>query len=94
VDSYTRKLSSASKCLPSNKSTFVFRPLAWNLVRPISNELQVLLQQERLALGLITYNENPLSQVDNDMYNETMRVANDQGFVLTCKFFSICCHSF
>jgi len=38
---------------------FVFRPLALNLVCPISNELQELLQQERLALGLINYDENP-----------------------------------
>ena len=57
---------------------FIFRPEAWNLVRRVSNELQVLLQQERLALGLVPYDENPLTAADNDMYNEAMRIANDR----------------
>ena len=87
MDRHVRIFSSEAKCLPSNKSTFVFRPLAWNLVRPISNELQVLLQQERLALGLVNYDENSLSQVDHDKYNETMREANDDRFVFTFIFY-------
>ena len=73
-------------CHPINQQ-FVFRPSAWNLVRPISNELQELLQQERLALGLVNYDENPLSQVDHDNYNETMREANDDRFVFTFIFY-------
>ena len=73
-------------CHPINQQ-FVFRPSAWNLVRPISNELQELLKQERLALGLVTYDENPLSQVDRDKYNETMREANDDRFVFTFIFY-------
>jgi hypothetical protein len=73
-------------CHPINQQ-FVFRPSAWNLVRPISNELQELLQQERLALGLVNYDENSLSQVDHDNYNETMRKANDDRFVFTFIFY-------
>ena len=57
---------------------FIFRPEAWNLVRRVSNELQVRLQQERLALGLVPYDENPLTAADNDLYNEAMKIANDR----------------
>ena len=73
-------------CHPINQQ-FFFRPSAWNLVCTISNELQELLQQERLALGLVNYDENSLSQVDHDNYNETMREANDDRFVFTAFIF-------
>ena len=57
---------------------FIFCPEAWSLVRRVSNELQVLLQRYRLALGLVSYDENHMSGADNDMYNETMRIANNR----------------
>ncbi len=41
---------------------FIFHPEAWSLVRRVSNELQVLLQRERLATGLVHYDENPLTE--------------------------------
>ena len=66
---------------PINRQ-FIFRPEAWNLVRRVSNELQVILQQERLAMGLVPHDENPITAADNDMYNEAMRMANDRRYVL------------
>ncbi len=57
---------------------FIFHPEAWSLVHRVSNELQVLLQRERLAMGLVPYDGNPLTAADNDMYNEAMRIANDR----------------
>ena len=57
---------------------FIFRPEAWSLVRRVSSELQVLLHRERVAMGLLPYDENPLTAADNDLYNEAMRIANNR----------------
>jgi hypothetical protein len=57
---------------------FIFRPEAWSLVRRVSSELQVLLHRERVAMGLLPYDENPLTAEDTDLYNEAMRTANDR----------------
>jgi hypothetical protein len=48
---------------PTNQQ-FVFWPSAWNLARLIPNELQSLLARERLALGLVLHDDNPLFDED------------------------------
>jgi hypothetical protein len=49
---------------------FVPRPSAWNLVWPVTANLQALLHSERQALNLVLLDENP--QTDNDIAR-TMR---------------------
>ena len=54
---------------------FVLHPSAWNLVWPITTDLQALLHQERQALNLMLLDENPLTDDDIEQYNETMRAS-------------------
>jgi hypothetical protein len=73
---------------PINKQ-FVPRPSAWNLVRPITADLQALLHGERRALNLILLDENPLTDDDRVQYDETMRASVDRfvPFIyLFCNF--------
>jgi hypothetical protein len=56
---------------------FVFHPSAWNLVHPVTVDLQELLHQERIALNLAMVDENPLTAIDRYQYEETMRISND-----------------
>jgi hypothetical protein len=57
---------------------FVPRPSAWNLVRPVTANLQALLHSERQELNLVLLDENPLTGDDIAQYNETMRASVDQ----------------
>jgi hypothetical protein len=59
---------------------WVFRPSAWALVCRVSNDHQLLLQRERVALGITPQDESPLSQEDTDLFEKTMRMANDRRF--------------
>jgi hypothetical protein len=66
---------------------FVPRPSAWNLVRPITANLQVLLHQERQASNLVLLNENPLTDDDRAQYDETMRALVDRFVPFIYLFF-------
>ncbi len=68
---------------------FVPRPSAWNLVRPITADLQALLCRERQALNLVLLDENPLTDDDIEQYDETMRasVARFVHFIYLCCIF-------
>jgi hypothetical protein len=76
-------------CHPINQQGF-FCPSAWALVCHVHNKHQLLLQRERVALGLISQDESPLSQEDIDLLQQTMRMANDQRFGSICKFYFSC----
>jgi hypothetical protein len=76
-------------CHPINQQ-WVFPPLAWAFVRRVPNEHQLLLQRERVAMGLISQDESPLSQEDTDLFQQTMRMANDRRFGSICKFYFSC----
>ncbi len=56
---------------------FVPHPSAWNLVRPVTANLQTLLHSERQALNPILLDENPLTDDDIAQYNETIRALVD-----------------
>jgi hypothetical protein len=60
---------------------FVSRSVAWDLVRPVCEELQTILHRERVALNYPLVDENPLTDVDRARYAETMRASVDR-FVL------------
>jgi hypothetical protein len=66
---------------------WVFCPSAWALVRRVSNKYQLLLQRERVALGLTPQDESPLSEEDTDLFEQTMRMANDRRFGSICKLY-------
>ncbi len=51
---------------------FVPRPSAWNLVWPVTADLQALLHRERQALNLVLLDGNLLTDDDIEQYN-TMR---------------------
>lgn len=57
---------------------FVSRLSAWNLVRHVTTDLQVLLHRERQALNLAMVDDNPLTGDDRVLYDETMRVLADR----------------
>ena len=60
---------------------FVSRSVAWDLVRPVSEELQAILHRERVALNYPLEDDNLLTDVDRALYAETMRASVDR-FVL------------
>ncbi len=57
---------------------FVPRPSAWNLVRPVTADLQALIHRERQALNPVVLDENPLTDNDRAQYNETMKALVDR----------------
>ncbi len=50
----------------------VRRDLALALVKNVSNETQRIINNERLRIGLTLEDENPLTQSDYELYNQTM----------------------
>jgi hypothetical protein len=56
----------------------IARNLAWNYVIPVSSTLQDTLHRERLALGLILEDDNPLTVEDHRKYDQTMRNCVDR----------------
>jgi hypothetical protein len=51
----------------------IARNRAWDFVRPVVPALQETLHRERLALGLLLEDDNPLNHNDRDLYDRTMR---------------------
>jgi len=56
---------------------FIRAPIAWNrawdFVRPVVPALQETLYRERLALGLLLEDDNPLNDNDRSLYDQAMR---------------------
>ncbi len=86
-----RSCQSASH--PINQQ-FVPRPSAWNLVCPITANLQALLHRERQALNLVLLDKNPLTDNDIVQYNETMRALVDWFVPFIYLFCILFCHDF
>lgn len=70
---------------------FVSRSVAWDLVRPVSEELQATLHRERVALNYPLEDDNPLTDVDRARYAETMRASVDRFVLLFFGFFYFVC---
>jgi hypothetical protein len=66
---------------PFNRQV-VPRSTAWNLVRPVSAELQALLHRERRALNYPLVDDNPLTDEDRARYDETMMASVDRFVIL------------
>ena len=56
----------------------IARNLAWDYVIPVAPTLQETLHRERLALGLLLVDDNPLNDEDRRKYDQTMRGCVDQ----------------
>jgi hypothetical protein len=69
---------------------FIPRPSAWNLVYPVTTNLQALLHWERQALNLVLLDENPLTDNARLQYDKTMRALVD-WFVPFIYLFCILC---
>jgi hypothetical protein len=56
----------------------IARNRAWDYVRPVDSELLETLHRERLVLGLLLEDENPLTEDDRVLYQQTMRLCESR----------------
>lgn len=50
----------------------VRRDVALSLVKDVNDETQGIINNERLCIGLTLEDENPLTQSDYELYNQTL----------------------
>ena len=56
----------------------IARNRAWDFVRPVDTALLETLHRERLALGLLLEDDNPLNEDNHVHYEQTMRICESK----------------
>ncbi len=56
----------------------IARNKAWDYVRPVDSALLETLHREWLVLGLLLEDENPLTEDDRVLYQQTMRLCESR----------------
>jgi hypothetical protein len=67
----------------------IARNRAWDYVHPVNSALREILHRERLELGLLLEDDNPLTEDDRMLYQQTMRLCESRSVIYSMFSYSI-----